>query len=431
VIGLVIAFAIPTSHYWLIGVLQNEAFYNGKPTSYWVSALKKQGYFELGEPPRDVGKFLADAGTAAAPVLADMLQEDDDEVRAQAVLALNALKPGEGAAAASALERTLMNEEACFNLTLASWALVKADQQAAVRAFIGVLERGRTAKNRVQAATALGDLGQRARAAVEPLQIALDNENREVRVAAAQALWRIERRANTKLLLTLAQSGEESPSCGQFSAGVWEDLGPKAQAAVPGLFQALQDADDTLRLRATIAVGSLGQSIPANKAVRALAARLKDGSSAVRRAAACALRNMGPKASEAVPALIETLHDSDEWTRFAAVMALGEIGPLAAAAAPHLARAVKGAEVDLPNAAYVLGRIGPAAKAVVPDLIEALKDNNEYIRDTAAEALGRIGPAASAAIPGLIAALTDESVLVPRSAANALAQIALAQVQVP
>src|SRR5689334_15225750 len=103
-IALVLALAFPTSHYVLIGLLQNEAFYDGKPTSYWVSALKKQGYFGAEGPPRDVGKILWQAGAAAVPVLVDMLQEEDDDVRFQALLALYAMKPGEAAAAVSALE---------------------------------------------------------------------------------------------------------------------------------------------------------------------------------------------------------------------------------------------------------------------------------------------------------------------------------------
>src|SRR5437879_5616960 len=160
-IGLVLALAFPTSHYYLlIGLLQNEAFYDGKPTGYWVSALKKRGYFGSEGPPRDVGNILSKAGAAAVPVLVDMLQEEDDEVRVNALLALLAMKPGEAAAAVSALENTLINEQAEFHLQLASRALFKADEEAAIRAFIGVLERGRTAKNRILAAAALGNLGQ-------------------------------------------------------------------------------------------------------------------------------------------------------------------------------------------------------------------------------------------------------------------------------
>jgi HEAT repeat protein len=428
-IGLVLALAFPTSHYLLIGLLQNEAFYDGKPTGYWVSALKKRGYFGSEGPPRDVGNILSKAGAAAVPVLVDMLQEEDDEVRVQTLLALSAMKPGEAAAAMSALERTLINEKTEFHVHLACWALIKANEEAAIRAFIGMLEHGRTARSRGLAATVLGTLGQRARAAVEALRVALEDEDLWVRVGAARALWQIEGQVNTKLLLTLAQ-GEE-PGYGLRMAE-WKDLGPEGQAAVAGLLQALQSPDETIRLCASIALGHMGQSILAKEAVWALAARLKDGSIAVRRAAAYALGKMGPKAGEAVPALIETLQDMDTDTRLAAASALGDIGPAASTAVPHLGRAIKDGEAVIrTTAAYALGWIGPAAKAAVPALIEALKDKAEPTRINAAEALGRIGPGASTAVPGLIAALQDESFQVRRYAAYALGAIVLAQAQVP
>jgi HEAT repeat protein len=436
--GLVIALAIPTSHYWLLGLLQNEAFYGGMPTSYWVSALEKRGYFGFGEPPRDVEKTLLNAGTAAVPVLADMLQVEDDDVRQHALLVLFAMKPGEAAAAVPGLERSLMNEEADFHFMLASGVLAKAapDQEQVLRVFMAVLERGRTAKSRAWAAAALGNLGQKARPAIGALCVALDDEDLDVRVRAARTLWQLERRDGIKLLLILAQAGERDFS-GVGSRltsplAVWDKIGPEAQDAVPGLLQALQNPDERIRLRATIALGHLAQDIRAEEAVRALAARLKDDWIAVRRGAASALRQIGPQAREAVPDLVRALKDDDASLRAGAAAALGLIGPPAKAAVPDLGLALKDADATVRRtAANALGSIGPTAKAAVLELIEALKDKDEYTRDNAAQALGRIGPAASAAIPGLMAALQDESRFARRDAAHALAQIALAQVQVP
>ena len=426
-ISLVLALAFPSSYYLLIGLLQNEAFYDGKPTSYWVSALMKRGYFGSEGPPRDVGNILSKAGAAAVPVLVDMLGEEDDDVRFKALLALSAMKPGEAAAAVSALERTMINEKTAFHSNLACWAIVKANEEGAVRAFIGMLEPGRPTKSRRLAATALGALGRRARAAVAALRVALEGKDLRVRVGAAHALWQIERQVDTKLLLTLAQ-GEEP----FFGNPVWNAIGPEAQAAVPGLLQALQSPDETFRLSATIALGHLGQSIRAKEAVWALAARLKDGSIAVRRGAACALGKMGPKAGEAVPALIEALQDTNRDIRVVAASSLGQLGPAASTAVPHLGRAVKDAEAAVRrSAASALGWIGPAAKAAVPALIEALKDKDENTRSNAALALGRVGPVAKTVIPALSATLQDESVRVRNCAACALAEIGLAQAQVP
>jgi HEAT repeat protein len=427
--GLGLALAFPTSHYVLIGWLQKEAFYDGKPTGYWVSALKKQGYFGSEGPPRDVGNLLAKAGAAAVPVLVDMLQEEDDDIRLQALLALLAMRPGEAAAALPTLERTWINEKTAPHHEVAYWALVRANEEAAIRWFISLLERGETTKSRVGAAGALGRLGSRAKAAVGALRVALDDEDRDVRIQAARALWQIERQADTKLLLTVFQ--DEEPVYG-VPFPIWEDLGRKAQAAVPSLLQALQSPDERIRLSAAIALGHMGQSIVAKEAVWALTARLKDGSTSVRRAAACTLGKMGPKAGEAVPALSEALQDVDTVTRVAAASSLGDIGPAARTAVPHLGRAVKEGETGIRGAAaYALGRMGPAAKAAVPDLIEALKDKNQHMRTSAAQALGRIGPAASPAVPELIAALHDEWFQARDSAAYALGEIVLAQARVP
>lgn len=416
--GLVLALAFPTSHYVLIGLLQNEAFYDGKPTSYWVSALQKRGYFGPEGPARDVGDILSKAGAAAVPVLVDMLEQEDHEVRFKALLALVAMKPGEAAAAAPALELTWLNEKTGLHAELAYRALVKADEDAAIRRLMTMLEPAESTKNRRRAASALGRLGPK-KVAIEALRVALDDEDRDVRSQAARALWQIQRQVDTKLLLTL------------FQGEVWEDLGPEAQAAVPGLLQALQSPDETIRLPATLALGHLGPSILAKDAVRALAARLKDNSNAVRRAAARALGKTRASAVEAIPALLEALHDPDPDTRVAAAMSLGEIGQAARTAVPHLVRAIKEGEVSLRRTAvYALGLIGPAAKASVPDLIEALKDKDEHTRNCAAEALGRIGPTASTAIPALITALQDKWFQARESAESALARIVLAQVPI-
>jgi HEAT repeat protein len=311
---------------------------------------------------------------------------------------------------------------------LAYWAFVRANEEAAIRSFIGMLERRENTRIRVLATTALANLGPRARAAVEPLRVALDEEDLQVRIGAARALWQIERQFDTKLLLALAQGEQGYGSLME----VWKDLGPEAQAAVPGLLQALQSPDETMRRCATIVLGHMGPSILAKEALWALAARLKDGSTAVRRGAARALGNMGPKAAEAVPDLVEALQDIDTDTRVEAASSLGNIGPAASSAAPHLGRAVKDAEPPVSRtAAYALGRIGPAAKAAVPDLIVALKHKDQFTRSNAAQALGRIGPVARTVIPELIAALRDKSVEVRRAAAYALGQISLAQAHIP
>jgi hypothetical protein len=39
VLAVCLSLVFPVSHFTLLGKLQGEAFYNGKPTSYWAAAL--------------------------------------------------------------------------------------------------------------------------------------------------------------------------------------------------------------------------------------------------------------------------------------------------------------------------------------------------------------------------------------------------------
>ena len=63
----------------------------------------------------------------------------------------------------------------------------------------------------------------------------------------------------------------------------------------------------------------------------------------------------------------------------------------------------------------------PIYPRAVEPLIAALKDENEYVRQAAAEVLGKIGDAR--AVEPLIAALKDESFSVRAAAARALGEI--------
>src|SRR5437660_12356520 len=78
---------IPVCHFTVFGLVNRESFHDGWPTSYWVAALRKDPFVDRNRP-RDVAAHLAKAGTAAVPVLLEMLDEPDAFVRAQALIAL-------------------------------------------------------------------------------------------------------------------------------------------------------------------------------------------------------------------------------------------------------------------------------------------------------------------------------------------------------
>src|SRR5205807_664204 len=80
-----IALVIPRSHFAIMGLLHGEAFYGGRPVSYWAGAFRKDPF--IGDQG-DVGKRLREGGPAAVPVLCRLLADDDEQVRSQALIAL-------------------------------------------------------------------------------------------------------------------------------------------------------------------------------------------------------------------------------------------------------------------------------------------------------------------------------------------------------
>ena len=105
-------------------------------------------------------------------------------------------------------------------------------------------------------------------------------------------------------------------------ANATEALSNIGEDAVPALIQALQDQDEWVRSRATLALGRIGGG--AEDAVPALMQTLQDKDVYVRKYAASALGSIGEGAIDAVPALIQVLQDQD--IRINAAFALGKIG---------------------------------------------------------------------------------------------------------
>jgi HEAT repeat protein len=188
----------------------------------------------------------------------------------------------------------------------------------------------------------------------------------------------------------------------QVRTGILEALGrlgPSASTAVPLLLEALGDADAGVRCTASIALGWTG--VRSQEVLQALQERLQDADSQVRFHAAEALARLDSSGAPMVEVLVEHLGKADADRRLAAVAALARLGSAARASTGSL-RQLLSRDPDWrvrAAAAKALGRIeGPGA---VPDLIEALADDEQEVRNAAAEALGDIGPAAREALPKL------------------------------
>jgi len=153
-------------------------------------------------------------------------------------------------------------------------------------------------------------------------------------------------------------SGGASDLAGRRSAAAWalSQIGPKSDAAVPALAQALSDPNP----------------------------RTRD-------LAALALKATGPMAAPAIPQLIRSLNDPVDYVRASAAAALGAVGPAAHAAVhPLMKRLLAEGEQGfvLSNVALALGAMGPEARDSLPALEQTIKENR--VSASAREAILRI-----------------------------------------
>ena len=185
-----------------------------------------------------------------------------------------------------------------------------------------------------------------------------------------------------------------------------------AQGSLASLFEKLADEDEYAALEAAYRLGRGG-----GDAARPLAEALRSSDERVRRNAACGFAPLG---AAAVPALSDLAGDPDPAVRARAVDALGDVGPPARAAAATLAAALADdEEVVREHAADALGLVcggaGEAASAATA-LAAVIQDGNDTVRRNAALSLARIGAGAAGAADqvagALVAGLDDESLYV-------------------
>jgi HEAT repeat protein len=174
-------------------------------------------------------------------------------------------------------------------------------------------------------------------AGVDRLIDALNDEDADVRMVAANRLGQGDRHAEKKTPALVEALRDRHP-CVRREAAL--SLGMIGPPAVPALCEALHDADPRVRAGAALALGNGKPKEPpdwgpdgARIVVPALSKALKDDNADVRRLAAQALgwpRLAGEEARIAVPALREALKDHDPKVRDAVAGSLRWLDPSAA-----------------------------------------------------------------------------------------------------
>jgi len=264
--------------------------------------------------------------------------------------------------------------------------LYELEKKKDVDTLIEVLRNSRNQAVRARAAEILGSIGG-DRAYIELISIIVnENEDEEVKNAAAKSIaW-----ADEKALRMLLEKLEGK----KVKGATWVLAGK--------LIKTLESDDASIRVNSAIALGRLGDT----RALPHLINALEDSTPEVRRAAAMALGMLGDSA--AVDALVARLNDGNVEVRKAALEALADLE--ISDEVDKIAEALKDENARVRElAAIVLEKGGEAA---VDYLLEAIKDPVGDVRVTAIQALmgciSRVPPARSEAVRKRISeGLTD------------------------
>lgn len=262
----------------------------------------------------------------------------------------------------------------------------------------------------------LASLGTDARSSIPTLINVLRSDDGRLVVAAAKALWKIDRRISESLpALERIFSDHDGLVCDAVC-----EIGPAAAPLAPKLIGALQTDDWDLQWAAADALGAIASSDP--KTLDALATALGHPSPLVSSAAANAFAKVGAPAVPELAAILQI--DGDPRGEFAAD-ALGRMGHRAASAADILRRNLSSSNFAL--AAWCAIGLAKALgdPAAVPLLIQLLDRHDRHdLQQQAAVALGVIGPPAHSATDALEAIARGGNEDVRAAATTALSAIA-------
>lgn len=349
-------------------------------------------------------EILGDLGdTKATPSLLACLADLNDGVRARAASALGKLRDRR---AVPELIRMMLADPVPYVRIQVVRALGAISDPRALHHLIDALKDGEWWV-RIRVVEALEQLGEPA---IEPLYMALDDPDVEVRARAALTL---ERLGVLDELVERLAGVDPSARAKLLAAG--------QAGVVEVLVGALAHTDARVRFIITEILGEVRHP----SAAAALVVRLDAEPDARIVGATVHALALQEEASAAVP-ILKLLGHADERVRVEAVHALESIR----VADPHalLASAVRDREPRVrAGAATVLGTVGDAN--AVPALVELTADGDAQVRAAAARSLGLL--AANAAVPRLIEATHDADATVQRAAVRALGQIGDAAALVP
>jgi len=195
-----------------------------------------------------------------------------------------------------------------------------------------------------------------------------------------------------------ANLGSNSAAIRSAAASGLGRIGARADAAVPDLLLALDDASPQVAAAAAWALGGIQAPQPGRlqppdkKVVDALIRALDHPDGEVRRYAAYAISLIGPKAESAVPRLTQRLDDTH--MAYMAARALGEMGPAARGAVPKMAALLRSSDNgQRAEAAVALARLQPLPDETIRAIERLQNDEVDFVRNAARKAVQALQPA--------------------------------------
>lgn len=281
------------------------------PTRADVKALSDQlrngGVTVRREAAIALANVKSEDTAAAVAALVNGLHDRDEDVRANAAMALLRLGPVARQALPS-LEK-MLDDPSQYVIEHVIAALMVIGERDAIPILARALHHEDAIVRRTSA-TMLAGITSPSRSVAGLLEQALADHDAGVRASAACALGM---------------------------------LGHVAQPAVPALVEAMKDDDENVRMCAVRALGTILQE--AGGVLPALAQALTDRSADVAQSAAMVLAETGGR--QAVPTLMDALHHEIASVRAKAAWALGKIGPAAIDAIPALEETSKDGDSDV------------------------------------------------------------------------------------
>jgi HEAT repeat protein len=271
---------------------------------------------------------------------------------------------------------------------------------------------------RVAAAEALDNLGNKAIKAIPELISALKDPQDKLRFAAMRALLAIAPKHPDVVKAIIGLLDDPNPDMRFIIAtNSLDPTDPQSRAMIPGLVAHLEDPISDVRYGAAFGLNHFGKA--AELAIPILLKQLNSPNSAYRDSAISGLGHVSEHvklyANKILPQLINLLQDPNASIRSQSAYAIGHFfSESAVVAIPNLVSALKDPDLKVQNAAAYSLRLLPVKDLkFLPAIIEAIDrdrgGDNNMAGDLALVLANNFGPQSKAALPGLIKALKSKS----------------------